>query len=43
LQDLNDVILKGKCRECKTIAARHIETGENEGNFIVADRIKESQ
>ena len=41
LTELNDVILKGKCRECKTIAARHIETEEKDENFIGASRIKE--
>lgn len=42
LSDLYDVILKGKCSECKTIVARYIETGEEKENYIVADRIKKS-
>lgn len=43
LNDLNDVILKGKCSGCMTIASRYIETGENSENCIVAERIKKSK
>jgi hypothetical protein len=40
LNDLNDIILKGKCSGCKTIAARYIETGESKKNTDVAVRIR---
>jgi len=40
LTKLNDVVLLGRCSRCKTIAARYIETGEKEENFVVAERIK---
>ena len=41
LTKLNDIVLQGKCSGCMTIAARYIETGENEANFEVAERIRE--
>jgi len=40
LNDINDVILRGKCSSCKTIAARYIETGERKGIEKIADRIR---
>ena len=40
LNDLNDLVLRGKCSACNTIAARYIETGENENSFKAAERIK---
>jgi hypothetical protein len=40
LNDINDIILKGKCSECKTIAARYIETGENINSIEAAERIR---
>jgi len=40
INDLNDVILKGWCSSCKTIAARYIETGERKGIEKIADKIR---
>lgn len=40
LNDLNDVILKGKCSHCHSPAARYIETGENKDSFVAAERIR---
>lgn len=40
INDLNDVILKGWCSSCKSIAARYIETGEREGIEFIADKIR---
>ena len=40
INDVNDVILKGWCSSCNTIAARYIETGEREGIEAIADRIR---
>ncbi len=40
INDLNDVILKGWCSSCKTIAARYIETGERKGVDKIADKIR---
>ncbi len=40
VNSLNDVILRGKCSGCGTIATRYIETGEKEGVAIVAERIR---
>lgn len=40
LNDLNDLILRGKCSGCETIAARYLETGENRENYNAAERIK---
>ncbi len=37
---LNDVILKGRCSSCKTIAARYIETGEREGIEKITNKIR---
>src|SRR5690606_2295232 len=39
LNDLNDVILKGWCSSCNTIAARYIETGERNGIEKIANKI----
>lgn len=43
LTDLNDLVLKGKCSACNTIAARYIETGENPEKSKVADRIRKAK
>lgn len=40
LNNLNDVILKGSCNSCNTIAARYIETGERKGIEKIANRIR---
>ena len=40
LNDLNDILLKGRCSACKSLAARYIETGEIEDSFKAAERIK---
>lgn len=40
LNDLNDVILKGWCSSCHTIAARYIETGERKGIEKIANKIR---
>ena len=40
INDLNDVILKGWCSSCKTIAARYIETGERKGVERIAGKIR---
>lgn len=40
INNLNDVILKGLCSSCKTIAARYIETGERKGIEKIADKIR---
>lgn len=40
INDLNDVILKGSCSSCNTIAARYIEIGEREGIVEIADKIR---
>ncbi|MBD0777861.1 hypothetical protein HPE56_08650 [Maribacter sp. ANRC-HE7] len=40
LNDLNDVILKGLCNSCNTIAARYIETGERRGIEKIANKIR---
>jgi hypothetical protein len=40
LTRLNDLVLKGKCSGCQSIAARYIETGENKDNFEAAERIR---
>ncbi len=40
LNNLNDVVLKGRCSSCKTIAARYIETGERNGIEKIADKIR---
>lgn len=41
LNDLNDVILKGLCNSCNTIAARYIETGERKGIEKIANKIRQ--
>ena len=40
LVDLNDIVLRGMCSGCNTIAARYIETGEGKTNLEVAERIR---
>ena len=40
LTNLNDLVLKGKCSGCGTIAARYIETGEDRESFEAALRIR---
>jgi len=40
INHLNDVILKGWCSSCKTIAARYIETGERKGIEKIANKIR---
>lgn len=40
LNDLNDVILKGWCSSCKTVASRYIETGEKKGIEKIANKIR---
>lgn len=40
LVQLDDIVLKGKCSGCGTIAARYIETGENPESVVVAKRIR---
>ncbi len=40
INDLNDIILKGSCSSCKTIAVRYIETGERNGIERIADKIR---
>lgn len=43
LNDLNDLVLRGLCSGCHTIAARYIETGENADNSTVAERIRKAK
>lgn len=43
LTDLNDLVLRGLCSGCNTIAARYIETGENPERFKAADRIRKAK
>jgi len=40
LNDLDDLILKGYCSGCGSIAARYIETGEKEESRVTAKRIR---
>lgn len=40
INDLNDVILKGWCSACKTIATNYIETGERPGIENIADKFR---
>jgi hypothetical protein len=40
LNKLNDIVLRGKCSGCNSIAARYIETGENSESFATGERIK---
>ena len=40
LNDINDIILRGKCSGCNTIAARYIETGENPDSAEAGKRIR---
>ena len=40
INNLNDVILKGRCNVCKTIAVRYIETGERSGIEKIAVKIR---
>ena len=40
LTKLNDIVLKGKCSSCNTIAARYIETGENPESAEAGKRIR---
>ncbi len=40
INHLNDVILKGRCSSCKTIAARYIETGERKDIEKTANKIR---
>ncbi|MCM4173022.1 hypothetical protein DHD32_16175 [Arenibacter sp. TNZ] len=40
ITNLNDIILKGWCSSCITIAARYIETGERKGIEKIADKIR---
>ena len=40
LNDINDIVLKGLCSGCKTIAARYIETGETTESIEAAERIR---
>ena len=40
ISNLNDVILRGWCSSCKTIAIRYIETGERIGIEKVIERIR---
>jgi hypothetical protein len=40
LDDLNDIVLKGKCKRCDKPVARVIETGENKDEADVAKHIK---
>ncbi len=40
LNKLNDVVLRGKCSGCNSIAARYIETGERKGIEVLANRIR---
>ena len=41
LNDLNDILLRGKCSGCGNIASRYIETGENQANYEAAERIRQ--
>ncbi|NQU84862.1 MAG: hypothetical protein HQ541_03800 [Mariniphaga sp.] len=41
LNDINDIILRGNCSGCRTIAARYIETGENPESAKAGKRIRE--
>lgn len=43
LNDLNDLVLRGLCSGCNTIASRYIETGENPETSTVADRIRKAK
>ncbi len=43
LNDLNDVIVEGKCSNCGGRIARYFETGENEESRKIAMKIKENQ
>jgi hypothetical protein len=40
LNNINDIILRGKCSGCNTIASRYIETGEKKEKAEAADRIR---
>lgn len=40
LTDLNDIVLRGKCSGCNTIAARYIETGENKESAEAGKRLR---
>ncbi|MGB6152140.1 MAG: hypothetical protein WBG48_09120 [Pricia sp.] len=41
INHLNDIIPKGWCSSCKTVAARYIETGERKGIEKIANKIRE--
>ena len=43
LANINDIVLKGLCSGCKTIAARYIETGETTESIEAAERITYSR
>ena len=40
LNNINDIVLRGICSGCNTIAARYIETGENPDSAEAAKRIR---
>ena len=40
LNDMNDIILQGKCKRCGEPVARYIETGENKNEADVAKHIR---
>jgi len=41
VNDLYDIVLRGKCDQCHEIAARYIETGERKDNRAVIEKILE--
>lgn len=43
LNDMNDIVLKGKCSFCMEPAARYIETGESEESFKIANKVRKNR
>ena len=41
LTDIHDIVLKGLCSGCNTIASRYIETGEDPEKATIAERIRQ--
>ncbi len=40
INDLDDIILRGKCDKCRYPINRYIETGENEENVEIIEEIR---
>ena len=40
LNDLNDIVLSGKCKECRSNVGRYVETGKNPDYSERIERIK---